>query len=102
MESHLPLISGRVARSNDGRKYILSGHVELPISHIRADKKISTNGTNCGELAIVLLDLVGVDAAHSLIDRFKDEVCDKNGIPLLKKAVHSRDTDIPAGVRESE
>ena len=87
-------ISGRVARSDDKRKYFLSGHIDLPISHIRADGKIATDGTNSGELAIVLLDLVGPTKAHKLIDRFSGEVCDGE-TPANGRAVRSRASDLP-------
>ena len=87
-------ISGRVARSDDKRKYFLSGHIDLPISHIRADGKIATDGTNSGELAIVLLDLVGPTKAHKLIDRFSGEVCDGE-TPVNGRAVRSRASDLP-------
>jgi len=61
-------IHGNVRASDDGRKYFVSGNQDLCMKVRGHGNKIITNGTDCVELGLVMIDRLGFSGALDALE----------------------------------
>jgi len=66
------ILHGNVRAADDGRKYFLSGNQDLCMKVRGHQNKIVTNGTDCVELGLVMVDRLGPLAAMESLAKAAD------------------------------